>query len=144
MPFERLRAVMVNAQQGHALLYTIWQECKPWLTAGHRLHIEVRADTRSLAQNRLLWQRLTDISEQVPWHGVKLSPADWKIMLTASRKQQRAVPSIDGTGFVVLGEQTSQMSVAEMTELLDLIDAFAAERGVRLTELAYLDERDES
>ena len=131
---------MYSAQQAHTLLQSIWQQCKPYLVAGHRLHIEVRADTRTLAQNRLLWQRLTDISEQVNWHGVELSPADWKIMLTASRKRQRAVPSIDGSWFVVLGEQTSQMSVAEMTELLDLIDAFAAERGVRLTELAYLDE----
>lgn len=122
---------MVNAHQGYGLLVDIWQMVKPFLVAGHRIHIEVRPETRSLRQNRLLWQRLTDLSQQVTWHGMKLAPEDFKVMLTAARKAQRAVPAIDGKGFVVLGEQTSQMTVAEMTELLDLIDAFGAEHEVK-------------
>jgi hypothetical protein len=133
MTFERYRAVLFNAQQGHQVMQALWTHIKPYLLAEHRLHIEVRADTRSLAQNRLLWQRLTDISEQVDWCGTKPSQDDWKDILSASRKKQRASPGIDG-GFVIHGERTSQMTVAEMTELLELAEAFGTQRGVKFKE----------
>jgi hypothetical protein len=40
------------------------------------------------------------------------------------------VPGIDG-GFVVLGQSTKKMSKAELGELMELIEAFGAQRGVR-------------
>ncbi len=86
--------------------------------------------TRSLEQNALLWASLTDISEQVVWHGITLKPEEWKDVLSSSLKKQRAVPGIDG-GFVILGARTSTMSIAEMSELMELIFAFGAERGVK-------------
>jgi len=129
--FERIRSVLYEPTQAHTLLGSIWRAAKPFLLAGHRLRIDVRADTRSLAQNRLLWWRLGDIAAQVPWHGMTLDADDWKAMLTASLRKQRVVPNIEGTGFVVLGDRTSQMTIAEMTELLELIDAFGSQRGVK-------------
>lgn len=130
MSFEKIRAALVNAEQAHQTLQAIWQAAKPYLLAGHQLHVEVRADTRSLASNRLMWQRLTDVSLQVEWHGVRLTAEEWKDVFSAARKKQRAVPGIDG-GFVILGERTSQYTRAEMTEMLDLIEAFGIERGVK-------------
>lgn len=53
-------------------------------------------------------------------------------MLTASQKQQKVVPGIDG-GFVVLGAHTSKMSVAEMADLITLCLAFGHERGVKFS-----------
>ena len=50
-------------------------------------------------------------------------------MFTAALRKQRAVPGIDG-GFVVLGNSTSKMTVAEMSELIELIGAFGAQHGV--------------
>lgn len=94
------------------------------------LVVEIKPITRSLEQNARLWAMLTDLSEQVTWHGLKLSPEDWKHVMTAGLKSQRAVPGIDG-GFVVLGQSTSKMGKAEMTELQELIAAFGAEHGVR-------------
>jgi hypothetical protein len=129
MSFERVRTALFEPAQAYQALATIWRHIKPWLVAGHRLHLEIRADTRSLAQNRLLWQRLGEVAQQVVWHGVKLTAEEWKDVFSAARKQQRVVPGLSG-GFVVLGERTSQMTVAEMTELLDLVDAFGAEHGV--------------
>lgn len=73
---------------------------------------------------------LTDIAEQVEWYGQRLRPEDWKDVLTASLKRQRAVPGIDG-GFVVLGARTSKMSKADMSELMELMMAFGVERNVR-------------
>jgi hypothetical protein len=94
--------------------------------------IEFRRPKRSTDQNALLWKRLTEISQQVEWYGERLTPDDWKDVFTAALRKSRVVPGING-GFVVLGLRTSSMTKSEMTDLLDLIDAFAAERGVELT-----------
>ena len=92
--------------------------------------VDFKAPRRSLDQNALLWSRLTEISQQVVWHGQKLAPADFKDMFTASLRKARVVPGIDPGSFVLLGLHTSDMSKEEMGLLLDLIDAFAAEHGV--------------
>jgi hypothetical protein len=139
MSFERIRTALFEPAQAHQALQAIWTHVKPWLIAGHRLHLEIRADTRSLASNRLLWQRLTEVSQQVEWHGVRMTPEEWKDVFSAARKQQRVVPSIDGTGFVVIGERTSQYTQPEMTEMLDLIEAFGMERGVRFRDHEVLE-----
>jgi hypothetical protein len=77
-----------------------------------------------------MWARLTEISNKVDWYGQKLQPIDWKDMFTAALRKYRVVPGIDAGSFVVLGLHTSKMTKEEMRDLLDLIDAFAAEHGV--------------
>lgn len=94
------------------------------------LVITIQEQTRSIDQNAKLWACLTDISEQVEWYGKKLSPESWKYVFSAALKKQEAVPGIDG-GFVVLGQSTSRMAVSEMRDLIELIQSFGAERGVR-------------
>lgn len=89
-------------------------------------------ETRSSRQNRLMWDILTDISNQVDWYGQKYDPESWKDILTAGlRKEQRLAPGING-GLVALGARTSKMSVKEMNELLEFCQWFAAEKGVRI------------
>lgn len=114
-----------------ALCKVIWPHLKSMLLAGHRMVLEVKPATRSLEQNARLWAMLSDVSRQVDWYGRKLSPEEWKHVFTASLKRQDVVPGLDG-GFVVLGLSTSQMSKAEMSELQELISAFAAQQGVQL------------
>jgi len=92
--------------------------------------IEIKPLTRTLEQNAKLWAMLTEVSEQVNWHGNKLSPEDWKHVFSAALNQQRVVPNIDSTGFVVLGKSTSKMSVSEMSDMIELINAFGAQHGV--------------
>lgn len=95
--------------------------------------VEFRKARRSDEQNRLLWARLGDISEQVEWYGQNLSAEDWKTVLTASLRKSRVVPGVEPGSIVVLGLSTSKMTKEEFSMLLDLIDAFAAERGVSWT-----------
>lgn len=90
--------------------------------------------TRSLEQNARMWAMLSDVSEQVEWYGKKLTAEDWKTVFTASLRNTRVVPTIDGDGFVPLGMSTSKMSVKEMTALIDLIDAFGSQREIRWSE----------
>lgn len=93
-------------------------------------HIEVKPLTRTLEQNAKLWAMLTDISQQVNWHGQKLKQEDWKHVFSSALNQQRVVPNLDNNGFVVLGQSTSKMTVAEMTEMIELMQAFGAENEV--------------
>lgn len=101
------------------------------LSAPEGYIVEVRAPTRNLDQNALLWALLSDIAEQVIWHGRWLKQDAWKDIFTAALKKQEVVPNIDGDGFVVLGQRTSKMSKREFSDLCELIKAFGAERGVK-------------
>jgi hypothetical protein len=92
--------------------------------------VEISAPRRSPDQNARMWAMLTDISQQVKWYGTKLTPDDWKDVFSASLRKARVVPTIDGDGFVPLGMRTSQMTKTEFGALMDLIEAFGAERGV--------------
>jgi hypothetical protein len=98
--------------------------------------VEFKSARRSVDQNALLWARLGEISRGVVWYGQKLSAEDWKDVLTASLRKARVVPGLDAGSFVPLGMRTSDMTKEEMTELLDLIDAFAAEQGITFEEAA--------
>ena len=95
--------------------------------------LEARKQTRSTEQNRRLWAMLGDVSDQVVWHGRKLTSEEWKHVFSASLKRQDVVPGLDG-GFVVLGLSTSKMTVSEMSDLQTLIEAFGAQQGVHFAE----------
>lgn len=90
---------------------------------------------RTDLQNSKLWAMLRDLSQQVVWHSQRMSDAEWKAVLTAGLKKQRAVPGIDG-GFVILGAHTSGMSRRDLAELIDLMYDFGAQQGVEWTEPA--------
>jgi hypothetical protein len=124
---------LIDAQRGHMAWCAAWKELRPWLMAGHRFEVTIRQERRTTAQNSMLWALLTDVSRQVVWHGLNLSPEDFKHIFSSALKKQRVAPGLDG-GFVVLGQSTSQMSKAELSELIELVLAFGAERGVKWTE----------
>ena len=127
-----MKAVLLNAQQGHVALMSVWREAKAHLMAGRRMVVEIKDATRSLEQNSRLWAMLADVSRQVDWYGRKLTPEEWKHVFSASLKKQDVVPGLDG-GFVVLGLSTSKMTIREMGELMELIEAFGAEKSVRFS-----------
>lgn len=94
--------------------------------------IEFKRSKRSLPQNDRMWAMLTDVARQLPWHGQKLTPDDWKlIFLDALKREARLVPNIDGSGFVNLGRSSSDLSKDEMSDLIDLIAEFGVRNGVQ-------------
>jgi hypothetical protein len=98
----------------------------PWGT-----RVTFQGPKRTLDQNSKLWACLTDVATQLKWHGQTLSPEDWKVLfLAALNTEMRIVPNLDNTGFVPLGRSSSNLSVAEMVELIELILAFGAQHGV--------------
>jgi hypothetical protein len=129
---DRITLCLWNAQQGYQELLKAWTWAKAMLTAGHRLTLILRKETRSVRQNRLMWSCLTDLSKQVKWFGKYLTPEGWKDFITGHLNGQELVPNMDGTGFISLtkGRSTSDMTIAEMTAVIDLCHAFGAEQGV--------------
>jgi hypothetical protein len=134
-----MNIVLYNAQQGHSALMGMWPTIKAHLIAGQQLVIEVKEKTRSTEQNSRMWAMLADVSSQVDWYGQKLKPDEWKDVFSASLKKQKAVPGLDG-GFVILGQKTSKMSIREMGELMDLMEAFGAEKGVRFSAPKWMED----
>lgn len=100
--------------------------------------VTIQDRTRSLQQNKMLWSCLGDVSRQVNWHGRWLDAESWKCIFTAALKQQDVVPNLAGNGFVVIGQSTSKMRVSEFGELLELIQAFGAEKNVKWSDEARL------
>lgn len=99
-----------------------------------RVTVEALQPQRTLDQNAKLNAMCGDVAAQVEWHGQWLSKDDWRHMFVASyRKGQRAVPGIDG-GFVVLGASSKGLRVAECADVIELVHAFGAERGVEWSE----------
>ena len=97
--------------------------------------VEVKEKTRTLEQNSKMWPMLGDVARQVDWYGQKLTSKEWKDVFSAVLKKQKVVPGIEG-GFVVLGTRTSKMPKSEMSELIELMYAFGAERGVQWSDPA--------
>lgn len=98
--------------------------------------VEIKAPQRTLDQNSALWPALTDVAEQHAHNGVSLSPADWRLVFLDAfwrmkGEELRLVPNLDGNGFVPLsGRSTSDLSVPEMSEFIEMIKAAGAGWGV--------------
>ncbi len=92
--------------------------------------VTFRKKSRSTEQNSKLHAMLGEVAKQVEWHGQFLDLDDWKDMFTASLRHARVVPGIDKGTYVPLGMHTSTLTIEEMSNLIELIYAFGAERGV--------------
>lgn len=123
---------LYNPQQGHQAFGEMWTWLKSSLMAGHRMTVEAKPETRSTAQNALMWSCLTDLSNQVTWFNKKLTKEGWKDFITGHLEGQDLHPNMDGTGFISIqrGRATSKMTKAEMTAVIELAHAFGADKGV--------------
>ena len=70
------------------------ERAKAWIDkAPAYTRLEFKAPRRSLEQSALMWVLLGKIATQLPWHGIKLSADDWKLlMLDALKREVRMVP----------------------------------------------------
>lgn len=98
--------------------------------------VTVQEPVRNLDQNALLWVLLTAFSEQLKWpvngEMVKLEPDEWKDLLTAAFGQESRVAKGLNGGMVILGARTSKMGKRRFAELIEFIQATAADRGVQI------------
>ena len=104
--------------------------CNHVMNADEGYIVTIAEPSRNLEQNAKMWAMLADVSEQTDWHGNKLNPEEWKDLLSAGLVQSKVVPNMTGNGFVILGQRTSKLSKSQFAALIELITAFAVERGV--------------
>ena len=99
--------------------------------------VTVEEPKRNTLQNSAQWPILQSFSDQLQWpvNGamVKMSPEDWKTVLSAAFKREtvQVAQGLDG-GMVMLGMRTSKMGKKQFSEWLTFLNATAALRGVKL------------
>ena len=92
---------------------------------------------RTLDANAKMWAMLADISKQVRHNGVEYSPEVWKVLMMSSLGHEcRFVMGLDGEA-VPMGFRTSQMTVSQMSDLIEWMYKFGAENGVLWTERGF-------
>ncbi len=99
---------------------------------GYRVTIE---DARTDAQNDHAHAALTDIAQQVNWHGKKLNVLTWKRLTMAAflreiGHQPELIPALDGNGFDVIFEHSSKLGKRKFSAWLEWIYAFGTQNGV--------------
>lgn len=98
--------------------------------------IVIKELDRSGEQNKKLHAALGDIARQVEHAGQKWDVLIWKRLLTAAWMREagdnpQLIPAVDGHGFDIVYERTSQLTVKQCASLLEWIQAFGAEHDVR-------------
>ena len=130
---------LYNPQQAYPVVKRLWSEAKNLLMAGHRLQLTLKPAKRSNDANARLHAMLTDVSRQVVWAGQKWDTEAWKRLTVASWMRTRnqsaqIVPALDGHGFDVIYQRTSELSGSEVSDLMSFIEAWGVEQGVNFTE----------
>lgn len=124
------RALISVANEADRTRAARWASQAP---AGTR--IEFKAPKRSLPQNDRLWAMLTDVATQKEHAGRKYAPDQWKVLfMHACGREVQFIPSLDNATFIPWGQSSSDLSKAEMTELIEFIFAWGAEHGVTFQE----------
>ncbi len=98
--------------------------------------VAIKDMDRSSDQNRLLHKLLTQVSEQVQWHGQTLSVTVWKRLCTAAWLREDGhspmlVPALDGHGIDLVFEHTSKLSVKQCASLIEWVTCFGTQNGVK-------------
>lgn len=92
--------------------------------------VKITPAKRTTEQNAKLWAILSDISRAKP-QGRNLTPEHWKcLFMDALGKQATWEPALDGQGVVCTGYRSSRLTVSEMSEMIEMALAFAAEHAV--------------
>ena len=60
----------------------------------------------------------------------QLDKDSWRWIFCGTYKGWKTVPAIEGSGFVMLGASSRDLTVEECGDVMTMIEAFGAERGV--------------
>lgn len=93
----------------------------------------IAAPTRSCDQNAKLWAMLTDVSMSKP-QGRRMTPEQWKcVFMQACGWEVQFLEGLDGQPFPA-GFRSSRMTVKQMSDLIEFIQSYGDQHGVRWQE----------
>src|SRR5271165_3269269 len=115
------RAVLVLVDMVARARAHLWVDTLPV-----RSRVEFKEPRRTLPQNARMWAMLTDISEQMTLFDQYYTPDEWKcIFLHAiGRHATKFLPSLYGEAFIPYGQSSSDISIKEMSEMIEQMFAF--------------------
>lgn len=103
------------------------------------LVVDIKPMTRSVEQNSKFHAICSDVAKQATYAGRKLTLAQWKVLFVsghaiATKQGADMVPGLEGE-FVNLRESTADMPVPRMASLIEYVQAWCAENGIKLHDL---------
>ena len=106
--------------------------CQAVAEAPEGYRVEVSPPKRSNEQNAALHALLTEIAARCVWGGQKHDLYTWKRLLVgawdrATGQPVVMLPALDGKGVEVVFRRTSSLTRRECSELLEFVNAWAAE-----------------
>jgi hypothetical protein len=110
----------------------IRRKAKEWIDkAPTGMRVEFREAKRTSEQNDKMHAMLTDVATQATHNGRRYDKDRWKIIfLDALGREIEYLPSLNNVTFIPYGPRSSELSVAEMSDMIELIHAWGAEHGV--------------
>ncbi len=91
--------------------------------------LNIRESKRTTDQNALLWSLLSDVSRAKP-DGRKATPDIWKaLFMSACGHAVQFEMGLDGNPFPI-GFRSSRLNKSQMSDLIESIFAYGAEKGV--------------
>ncbi|HHF6958635.1 TPA: recombination protein NinB [Haemophilus influenzae] len=102
------------------------------------LVVKIQPITRSLEQNSKLHALLSDISKQCEFNGKKRDIDTWKMIMVSAHKiatggQAEMVIGLEGE-VINLRESTAQMGVKRLASLIEYIQSWGVQNGVRFND----------
>ena len=99
--------------------------------------VEIKPKNRTLDQNAKIHALIQRISQKVIWANKLQEVETWKRLLTAAWLRARGepvemLPAIDGYGVDVVFRPTSKLTVEEMSEFIEYVQAWAIEQGIQI------------
>lgn len=93
--------------------------------------VAIGEETRSDAQNRLMWPLIKDIREQIDGMAT-FSPDQIKLrFLHALGTELSFLPALEGGGMFPVGQRSSTLTKAQFTGLIELMFAYGERHQVR-------------
>lgn len=115
------------------------QEVLQQSIAGADFDVTISEPKRTLAENALLHALISELARKLEWAGKRRDAETWKRLLVAAwyRAEGNALeilPALDGHGVDIVPVRTSRLSKRDCADLIEFVQWWGAEQGVRWDE----------
>ena len=92
--------------------------------------VHFKANKRTLEQSAKFHAMVDEIAEQLTHYGQKLPAWKWKRLFVSALSDIEILPGLEPGSFVPMWKSTTELDIPQASDLIELVAAFGAERGV--------------
>jgi hypothetical protein len=89
-----------------------------------------KKNKRTLEQSAKFHAMIDDVAQQLTHHGQQLPAWKWKKLFMAALSTVELLPGLEPGTFVPMAKSTTELDIPEASDLIELVYAYGAERGV--------------